>query len=236
MKQTKIFKFSYAELAQRGDRVEKVVTRDIQEFIKYGYQEDIATVVKGKTEKFKAILPDMFYEGQKTLATSAKDEKRGQLVGMVDEIAFKAKLALGAKSKEYATFRFAGITRMNDKELVRYSKHVCKTAEFFKEPLATRNITEEDINNTMLVTNELDDAIDAQVEAIALREQMVVERMKRGNDLYRLIVELSDVGKRIWENTNEAFYQDYVLYGSNRSSNDDENKEEPNAEESLAGK
>ena len=237
MKQTKVFTFSYPELSQRGDRVEKVVARDILEFVKYGYPETLATTVKEKTEAFKAILPDMFYEGQKTLATSAKDEYKERLISMLDEIGFKAKLALGAKSKEYATFRFSGITRLNDKELVQYSKHVCKTAEFFKDVLATRNITEEDIKNTMAVTNNLDDAIDAQTEAIALREQMSVERLKKGNELYELILELCEVGKRIWDGRNEAFYHDYVLYGSNKSNdngNDEAPKEEPNTEEPVA--
>jgi hypothetical protein len=115
--------------------------------------------------------------------------------------------------------------RKSDSQLVLYSKHVCKTAEFFKEPLATRNLTEDIIDQAIAETIALDSAIDAQTEAIAVREEKSVERLKLGNELYEFILELCDVGKRIWENKNEAFYHDYVLYGSSKSSSKTENQE-----------
>ncbi len=225
MKQSKKFTLSYPELSQRGDRVQTVVKRDASEFVKYGYIETISDTVREKTEQFKNILPDMFWEGQKTLTTNAKDQRRGILVEILGEISFKAKLALGANSKEYATFRFSGMDRKSDSQLVLYSKHVCKTAEFFKEPLATRNLTEDIIDQAIAETIALDSAIDAQTEAIAVREEKSVERLKLGNELYEFILELCDVGKRIWENKNEAFYHDYVLYGSSKSSSKTENQE-----------
>ncbi|RUT78401.1 hypothetical protein [Ancylomarina longa] len=220
MKQTKKFTMSYPELGQRGDRVKAVLERDVLEFMKYGYDDGIAETVRVKTEQFKAILPDMYWEGQKTLTTNNKEQLKGKLVEMLGEMAFKGKLALGSNSKEYATFRFSGMNRLTDQELVVYSKHVCKTAELYQEALAKRNIDGEMITLATEATTALDNAIDAQTEAIAVREQMSVKRFELGNELYDLIVELCEVGKRIWENTNEAFYHDYVLYGSNKSANE----------------
>ena len=226
MKQTKKFTMTYSELGQRGDRVQAVVARDVAEFIKFGYEETIPTKVGEKTELFKAILPDMYWEGQKTLKTNAKDECRSTLVGLLGEIAFKAKLALRNGSKEYATFRFGGVDRKTDNELVAYAKHVCKTAEFFQEDLSKRNASPELITQTTTATIALDDAIDEQAEAISVREQKSVERLAVGNELYDLIVELCDVGKRIWEHKNEAFYNDYVLYASSKSTSQTEENED----------
>ncbi|GAB7088810.1 hypothetical protein [Marinifilum fragile] len=226
MKQTKKFTMAYSELGQRGDRVQAVVARDVAEFVKFGYEETIPTQVADKTKQFKDILPDMYWEGQKTLKTNAKDECRSTLVGLLGEVTFKAKLALGSGSKEYATFRFSGVDRKTDNELVAYAKHVCQTAEFFKEPLSKRNVTPELITQTTDATIALDDAIDAQAEAISIREQKSVERLAMGNELYELIVELCEVGKRIWEHKNEAFYNDYVLYASSKSTTQAEENEE----------
>jgi len=53
-----------------------------------------------------------------------------------------------------------------------------------------------------------------------------VERLAVGNELYDLIVELCDVGKRIWEHKNEAFYNDYVLYASSKSTSQTEENED----------
>jgi hypothetical protein len=226
MKQTKKFSMSYSELGQRGDRVEAVVARDTIEFVKFGYEETIPAKVAEKTIQFKAVLPDMYWEGQKTLKTNAKDECRSNLVGLLGEIAFKSKLALGNGSKEYATFRFSGVDRKTDNELVAYAKHVCQTAEFFMKDLSKRNVTPELITQTIDATTALDDAIDAQAEAISVREQKSVERLALGNELYDLIVELCEVGKRIWEHKNEAFYNDYVLYASSKSTSQAEENED----------
>ncbi|WP_421917834.1 hypothetical protein [Marinifilum sp.] len=226
MKQVKGFKMPYSELGQRGDRVKAVVNRDVNEFVKFGYDETIPTKVEEKTKQFKDILPDMYWEGQKTLKTNAKDECRSTLVGLLGEIAFKSKLALGSGSKEYATFRFSGVDRKTDSELVAYAKHVCQTADFFTDQLNTRNVTTELITQTIDATMALDDAIDAQAEAISVREQKSVERLAIGNELYELIVELCEVGKRIWEHENEAFYNDYVLYASSKSTTQTEETED----------
>lgn len=231
MKQTRKFTMTYSELGQRGDRVKAVVTRDLSEFVKYGYADTLPTKVEEKTEQFKSVLPDMYWEGQKTLKTNAKDECRNALIGLLGETAFKSKLALGNDSKEYATFRFSGMERKTDMELVAYAKHVCKTAEYFTDKLSQRNVTPELISQTNEAINALDDAIDAQAEAISVREQKSVERLALGNELYELIVELCDVGKRIWEHKNEAYYNDYVLYSSSKSTAQIEEEEDVAEEE-----
>jgi hypothetical protein len=225
MKQSKKFTLSYPELSQRGDRVQLVVSRDVNEFTKYGYKKNIAVKLGEKTEQLKAILPDMYWEGQKTLSTNTKDQCKGKLVEILGEIAFKAKLALGADSKEYATFRFSGMDRQPDQQLVAYAKHVCQTVEFFIDQLTKRNVTPKLIIQTIDANTALDNAVDAQMEAISVREQKSVERMTLGNELYELIVELCDVGKRIWEHKNEAFYNDYVLYSSSKSTAQTENED-----------
>lgn len=217
MKQSKKFRLSYPELAQRGDRVQVIVGRDIEIFIQYGYSETIADTVGEKTANFKQIEPDMFWEGQKVLTTNDKELCKEKLIGLIGEIGFKAKLALGADSKEYKMFRISGMKNMDDNELVSYGKHVCKTTELFMTKLATRNVTAEILTEAQEATIALDNAIDTQTEAIAVREQKSLGRLELGNELYDLIVELCEVGKRIWENKNEAFYHDYVLYSSNKS-------------------
>jgi hypothetical protein len=236
MKSVKKFRLSYAELAQRGDRVETVVRRDATQFAEYGYTDGLPDEVATKTQEFKALESDMYWEGQKTLATDNKNFCRAKVTQDIEEIGFKSKLALGENSKEYRMFRISGMKNLNDKELVVYGRHVCITAKTFLDKLTTRNITEENIQKAEANVQNLDDAIDTQLAAIGKREQKSIERLEKGNELYELIAELCEVGRRIWEGKNEAFYQDYVLYGSNRSNEEEENKSEPNAEESLAGK
>lgn len=226
MKQSRKFAMSYAELAQRGDRLVSLVSRDINEFAKYGYAADSPTILKSLTDNFKSIEPDMYWEGHQTLVTNAKNKNREKTTALLGEIGFKAKLALGENSKEYKMFRIGGVSRLKDSQLVTYAKHVCATAKYFIEQLASRNVDDALLAECLMAVTELDDSIDDQTEAISLREQKSVERLDLGNQLYQMISEACEVGKRIWENKNQAFYDDYVLYGSTRSSAADDNEEE----------
>ena len=225
MKQTRKFAMSIAELAQRGDRMVTLVSRDADEFSKYGYTTDLPAHLRGLTDTFKAIEPDMYWEGHQTLATNAKNKSSDNLTALLGEIGFKAKLALGEDSKEYHMFRIAGMRKLNDAQLVSYAKHVYATATYFKDKLATRNVDEALLAECSDAIQILDDAIDAQTAAISIREQKSVERTDLGNQLYATISELCDVGKRVWENKNQAFFDDYVLYGSTKSSATDDNDE-----------
>lgn len=226
MKQARKFAMSYSELAQRGDRMVTLVSRDINEFSKYGYTADLPTTLRSLTNNFKGVEPDMYWEGHQTLATNAKNKSREDLTALLGEIGFKAKLALGENSREYKMFRINGMKKLSDSQLIAYAKHVCATASYFKEKLANRNIDDALLSECLTSVTELDDAIDEQVAAISLREQKSVERVDFGNQLYQLISEACEVGKRVWENRNQAFFDDYVLYGSTKSSATDDNEEE----------
>ncbi|MDQ2180546.1 hypothetical protein [Marinifilum sp. D714] len=236
MKENRSINLSYPELIQRADRVAMVVQRDITEFQKYGYAENVHEEVAAKCLAFKEVESDMFWEGQKVLATNKKENCKGKLVEILGEFAFKSKLALGEHTKEYKMFRFTGLKKLNDKELIPYASHVIKTARLMPDELAKRNLTIEDFTAAESATKALDDAIDAQADAIAVREQKSLERLNKGSELYKMISELCDVGKRIWEHKNEAFYNDYVLFGSSKSTSHSEEEEtESVVEETSTG-
>jgi hypothetical protein len=233
MKQSRKFAMTYSELAQRGDRMVALISRDINEFSEYGYTADLPTTLEGLTNTFKDIEPDMYWEGHQTLVTNAKNKNREKTTALLGEIGFKAKLALGENSKEYRMFRIGGVSRLKDSQLVTYAKHVCATAKYFIEQLASRNVDDALLAECLVVITALDDSIDDQTEAISLREQKSVERLDMGNELYEIISETSEVGKRIWENKNQAFYDDYVLYGSSKSSVTDEDEIEAELNETT---
>lgn len=207
----------FAELAQRGDQLSIWVTRDKDEFFKFGYPETLGADVKNKTDRFKEIEPDMYWEGQQMLATNIKNDSSELLKALLGDFRFRARLALGEKSTHFKLFKFKGLITLSDSDLVMYSKHVIKTAESFTAQLETRNIDAEVIGKIQTVMQELDDAIDTQQVAMGKREQKRAERIEFGTGLYSFMAELCDVGKRIWQNKNEAFYDDYVLYGSHKS-------------------
>jgi len=76
----------------------------------------------------------------------------------------------------------------------------------------------------------LDDAIDEQRQIMSVREAKTFEREETANEIYSLIAEVCEVGKKIWDGKNQAHYNDYVIYGSTDAIEEDEEVEEETAE------
>ena len=52
----------------------------------------------------------------------------------------------------------------------------------------------------------------AQGQAIANRDNAAKERVEKANELYALLTRYCEIGKSIWYETNEAKYNDYIIY------------------------
>ena len=78
--------------------------------------------------------------------------------------------------------------------------------------------------------NDLDDAIDRVSQTVAQRDEASQKRARIGNELYAMITLVCDAGKRYWNGENEAYYNDYVIYGSSTPIAQPEEEEEAPAE------
>lgn len=101
--------------------------------------------------------------------------------------------------------------------MVQRALHVSQVASVRLDKLAEKMVTQETLDTILDGRNNLDDAIDKQATAITRRREKKIERLRLANSLYKLISELCGVGKLIWKNKNEAYYLDYVIYGSNKA-------------------
>ncbi|MCU4176581.1 hypothetical protein [Carboxylicivirga sp. N1Y90] len=210
------FGFSIAELLQRGDKFIFCFDRDKAEFEGYGYGDDIRSTIISSIAALKALPTDIYYEGEQKMCTNNKNEIREDLEHDINDLANRSRLALGAKSVEYSLFRFGTLAELSDNDMVSKASHVVQVAQKRMDKLAKRMVNDELLNAITTGGNKLDDAIDKQAEAQSIRKEKVVERHNMANDLYKNMSELCEAGKRIWKGKNEAYYTDYVIYGSSK--------------------
>lgn len=214
MKITTNFNFSIPELAQRADKILRCFDRDSEHFAGYGYDGAIRDKVGMITSQVKDFPSDDFYESNQKVKTNEKRKIRDELEADINDLRNRARLVYGAKSMEYGLFKFSSTMDMSDNDLVLYALHVVQIAQPRLEELKKRQVAQENINAIMTKRNLLDSAIDEQAGAVSLRKEKTVQRKHLANDLYKLISEVCEVGKMIWKGKNEAFYADYVIYGS----------------------
>lgn len=214
------FNFSIGELCQRSDNLQHSYTRDETAFMKYGYDTSANQKLGDNTSKLKLIPSDDFFMGQQTLATDAKNQAKEALITNIYDLKSRVKLVYGLSSVEYNLFKFNKLNSLADSELIPYSYHVVRTAEPRLSELAKRMVTQESLDTLMANRETLDTKIDTQAAAISERREKSIERISLSNAIYEQVKELSEVGKLIWNKVNDAFYTDYVIYGSSKSIED----------------
>lgn len=216
------FNFSFGTLTQRGDRVDNLLQRDAAEFARLGYTDDSRSDLKALVQEFRDLPSDDYWLGQQMMKTEAKKKAHENLSSQLIDLRFRAKLALGEKSVEYRALRFGKVQTMKEQDLIIFAFHVSATCREMMDQLAKRNITEAMLDTMDSTATQLDNAIDEQKKTISTREAKSFERQEKANAIYAQIAEICEVGKKIWEDTNQAYYNDYVIYGSQEPIDEDE--------------
>ena len=223
---TTSFNFSMGTLTQRADRIDNLLERDAEQLSPLGYDETFRTNFKTNVTAFRQMPSDNYWLGQQTLKTDAKNKAYAQVKELLSTLRFRCKYALGEQSVEYKAIRFNKLKDVKAADLINLANHICTTCREMLDKLASRNITEETLTEIEAAVTVLDDAIDEQQTLISTREAKTVERERAANEIYRSITEICEAGKDIWEGVNEAYYNDYVIYGSKDTIEEDEPVEE----------
>lgn len=86
------------------------------------------------------------------------------------------------------------------------------TAEKYLTELSEEGLTSDKINTLITQRDALDLAIDAQAQGISDRDVAAEGRVEALNILYQLLTKYAGIGQDIFYETNEAKYNDYIIY------------------------
>lgn len=206
------FTMSDAVLKQKADELIALIDRDIAEFTDRGYnaaKKAELTTARNTVDNFPN---DEQLEAIKMNLTEKKDAARNYLEKTMRSIFNMAENVFGLYSAKYKEFGNAGISQQSDAEVVRVAKIMSLTAEKYLTELSDEGLTAEKIATLTTQRNALDVAIDAQAQGISDRDVAAEGRIEALNKLYQLLTKYTGIGKDIFYETNEAKYNDYVIY------------------------
>lgn len=206
------FIMSDAILKQKADELIALIDRDIAEFTDRGYnaaKKDELTTARNTVDNFPN---DKQLEAIKMNLTEQKDAARNTLEKTMRSIFNMAENVFGIYSARYKEFGNAGISQQSDAELVRVAKIMSLTAEKYLAELSDEGLTSEKVATLITQRNALDVAIDKQAKGISDRDVAAEGRIEALNKLYQLLTKYTGIGKDIFYETNEAKYNDYIIY------------------------
>lgn len=202
--------------------------RDIVEFIEFGVTEAKLTDLENLISEFSEILTDDELLGTQIIATEKKDNLAKKLKSDIGSIMTRVENHFGVHSAIYRHFGISSISTLEGGEVSTAADKVCRVAKIYLAQLAEEGLTQAIITDLKTQSETYKTALDEQEDAIAARDVATDNRIEKANEIYRLVVKYCQTGKRIWENKNEAKYNDYVIYDT-PSGGDEGGGEQPPA-------
>ena len=206
------FKLADSVLKQKADELITLIDRDITEFTDRGYNADKKTELTTARTTVDNFPSDEQLESIKMYLTEQKDTARKALEKSMRSIFKMAENVFGLYSAKYKEFGNAGISQLSDAEVVRIAKMMSVTAEKYLPLLADEGLTSDKINTLITQREALDVAIDAQAQGVSDRDVAAEARVEALNKLYQLLTKYAGTGQDIFYETNEAKYNDYIIY------------------------
>lgn len=207
-----IMNMSYAELITTSNAIHVYMVRDTDQFAEYGILEADIDAFKAKIDEFEAIPTDTEMEVPVMDATADKNTIANELRILLRSIAQRAKLAFGQDEAKYNLFHTKDLSRLPDSNLLVFGRMSKRSADLYQTELSGFGLTSIMISGLNDKNDNFETSLEDQRNAIAARDAATNNRAKKAAALYELLTKYCDTGKTIWYETNEAYYNDYVIF------------------------
>jgi len=206
------YTFSDADLLLKGKQKISFMRRDKAAFAPFGITETLMTELETALTAFSQNGTDIEAKSNQMAVTQAKKAKAEELRTAIRNIMKRAELVFGAGSTKYKRFGTKGLTRQTDSELFITAKVVVQASTIHLQELTGVGVTTAMLNTILVLYRDFEQLLHEQKDKIWERSVRQENRIVEGNALYTALVKYTSVGIKIWETTNAAKYNDYIIY------------------------
>ena len=209
------YNFPDADLyAQSMERI-SYLKRDKKEFETYAYTTTKIQRFEKICQQFADLPNDDELVGIQMEMTSKKNDAREHLKTTIRSVMTRVANQYNKKSGHYRKFGTLKMNDMSDPKLLLCGRRVVRVANKMLSFLVETGLHPNHIDAVKKAAVAFENAIHTQQDKIADRDIAVEKRIELGNELYRELVIVCDIGKDIWAEKNKAKYDFYCIYESN---------------------
>jgi hypothetical protein len=208
------YHFPDYKLVILADDMLQTATRDLTKFETRGINAAWIDHVQTMSVAFLNIPSDVDLTGRVAIATEAKDIAAEAVRVHIRSIRTMAINALGTGTARYRAFGFDGMNDMRDEVLYFLCKRTLREGEAQMEKLASEGLTVERLNTIAQALEYFEQTFTGKQLAEKARDIQTEDRIVAGNALYREIVRICNTGKDLFVGTDEARYNDYIIYNT----------------------
>lgn len=206
------YKMSDSDLCMFTSNLITLMTRDSTEFAARGVDGADITALETLGNAFEIFPPDEYYLSAISGASETKVNTRTTCTLDIQKISGYFEQKWGEKNYRYKQLRIKGLQTMSDNNFLVSCRNVAAVADEYLLDLTDEGLTQTDIDTLTADAQTFEDNLNAIASARALRDEKANERTQKGNELYSYVAKYCKIGKLIWENVDEAKYNDYIIY------------------------
>lgn len=208
------YNFSDATLVSKAKEKIAFMRRDAASFTPFGITAALVTSLETAVNVFSNTITDVEAVSDQTGVTVAKDAKADQLKVAIRAVMSRAERKYTVGSAKYRKFGTQALSQQSDSELVTISKRVVRVGTLLLAELAPNGLTAAMLTAITKLCNEFEVLmIDLQLK-IADRDITQEDRVEAGNIIYKTLMSYTTTGLSIWETSDVAKYNDYVIYNT----------------------
>ena len=208
----RLYSFSDAHLIQKGKEKIAFIRRDKAAFEVFGITSAMINTLENAIAVFSETVTDIEALSGQMMITQAKNEKAEALRTAIRNLMGRVQLQFGLKSARYKKFGADALSRQTEVRLFLTGRTVVLVGTAYLPELAANGVTTSMLTDITALCDAFENLIIEQKISIAQRNIMQENRVIAGNMLYATLVRYTAIGLAIWETTDVAKYNDYVLY------------------------
>ena len=210
----RFYNFSDGTLVTKGLEKVAFMQRDKAEFESYGITSTLVGDLRSRINAFSGRLTDVEALGDQTNVTTNKDAKAEEVRTAIRDIMARVVLVYAVDTPKYKKFGTEELAHQPDADLLITAKRVVRVGTEFMPELSANGLTEsmlEGLTNLAEAFTNL--IVDMKLE-IGRRDIEQEDRVEAGNAIYSTLVKYTNTGQSIWETSDVAKFNDYVLYNT----------------------
>ncbi len=209
------YNFPDADLyAQCKERIQ-YIKRDQKEFESYAYADSKIKHFEQLCKRFSDLPDDDELIGNQMEATSKKNDAKEKLKTAIRSVMTRVASKYNTRSGHYRKFGTIKMNDMSDPKLLLCGRRVVRVSNKLLDFLAETGLRQPHIDAVQKAAAAFENTIHIQQDKVSDRDISVEKRIELGNELYRELVLVCNIGKDIWAENNKTKYENYTIYESN---------------------
>ncbi len=206
------FNMTKADLCMFASILGNTLTRDITDLAPFGVTTAKIIEFKALGDDYEVFPSDDYLVGTIMIATDEKNAKNEEVKEGIRQLAARVVAKWGIASGQYKRLGIAGMANFTDRTLLSAARGVHLAMTSYLDDLADFGLTQVVLDDFSDLCDSFETAMAAQKDAIMQRDIKTKERTEMGNQLHSLVSTYCNFGKILYERTDPARYNDYIIY------------------------